>query len=251
MGFFEELQGGAARRINAATPEELQRLLNAVEGAGEWRIPLLIAIGTGMRRGEVLALQWQDYNPTAKTLLVQRSRTQIGTYNVVLKGTKTDRARVVLVNDSLAAELDRHRAQTLFNKSTDWICCDAEGKPYIPRHLTRALESIVSSLGISITLHGLRHSHATTLIAAGVPVKTVSERLGHSTVVITQDIYAHVLPHMQRQAADEIEKLWKTKGDATDGAPSPDRVSEKALCTYCAPKTKIPVQNLILNGNFA
>lgn len=238
-------------RVSAASPDELQQILEVVESAGEWRIPLLIAIGTGMRRGEVLALQWQDYDPTAKTLLVQRSRTQIDTYNVVLKGTKTDRTRVVLVNDSLAAELDRQRIQTSFNKPTDWICCDAEGKPFIPKHLTRALESIVKSLGITVTLHGLRHSHATTLIAAGVPVKTVSERLGHSTVVITQDIYTHVLPHMQRQAADAIEKLWKPKGNATDGEPPPDRVSEIALCTYCAPETKIPAQNAILNGNFA
>lgn len=89
------------------------------------------------------------------------------------------------------------------------------------------------------------------LIAAGVPVKTVSERLGHSTVAITQDIYAHVLPHMQRQAADAIEKLWKPKGNATDDESPPDRVSETALCTDCAPQKEIPVQNAILNGNFA
>lgn len=61
-------------------------------------------------------------------------------------------------------------------------------------------------------LHGLRHTHATSLIAAGVPVKVISERLGHSSVVITQDIYGHVLPNMQRQAADIMESLWTSDG---------------------------------------
>jgi len=213
------------RRINVATPEELTKLMAVIEEATVWRIPLLLTIGTGMRRGEVLALQWQDYNPMTKTIVIQRALSQISTDNVIVKGTKTDRARVVLINDSMVEELNRHKEKTLYNGPTDWICARADGKHHIPRHLTRAFERIARRLGINqLTLHGLRHSHATTLIAAGVPVKTVSERLGHSTVVITQDIYAHVLPHMQRQAADAIELLWQKKDD--DGEILPDMVRE-------------------------
>ncbi len=74
---------------------------------------------------------------------------------------------------------------------------------------TRTFGRIANHLALPITLHGLRHTHATALIAAGVPVKVVSERLGHASVLITQDIYTHVLPHMQTQAADVIETWWQ------------------------------------------
>ncbi|OPZ81643.1 MAG: site-specific tyrosine recombinase XerC [bacterium ADurb.Bin429] len=138
-----------------------------------------------------------------------QSASQLADDRVVVKGTKTDRVRVVLINASLAEALDRHRAATPHAQPTDWICGRADGSHHTPRHFTRYFERLATRLGLSITLHGLRHSHATTLIAAGVPVKAVSERLGHSTVVITQDIYAHVLPTMQDQAARAMEALWQ------------------------------------------
>jgi len=196
-------------KVNAASPKELQQIMQAIEHVGEWRLPILITIGTGMRRGEVLALQWQDYNPEEKTLSVRQALSQINEKHVILKSTKTDRARVVLLNNSLAEELNRYHELTPYRAPTDWICSQDDGNHHTPRHLTRAFERIIRRLGLKLTLHGLRHSHATALIAAGVPVKTVSERLGHSTVVITQDTYTHVLPHMQREAAETIETLWQ------------------------------------------
>jgi len=79
-----------------------------------------------------------------------------------------------------------------------------------PRHFTRYFERLVRNLGIGITLHGLRHSHATTLIAAGVPINAVSERLGHSETSTTMNIYVHRSPAMQQKAADETVALWRT-----------------------------------------
>ncbi|MHB9132914.1 MAG: tyrosine-type recombinase/integrase [Armatimonadota bacterium] len=196
----------------AITNEELQRLMTAVDDAREWRIPLLIAIGTGMRRGEILALQWQDFNPAQRLLVVRRALSHITTGNVVVKGTKTDKARVVALNDSLVRELDRHRQATAYAKPTDWICTHADGTHLIPHAFTNYAKRLISSVGLDITLHGLRHTHATSLLASGVPVKVISERLGHSSVIITQDIYAHVLPTMQRQAADVMESIWTNGG---------------------------------------
>jgi hypothetical protein len=98
-------------------------------------------------------------------------------------------------------------------------------------------------LGLGITLHGLRHTHATALIAAGVPVKVIAERLGHSSVIITQDIYGHVLPDMQREAADYMETLW-TANKETDSPDAGDRVGEP-VCTYCAPGLSAPTQNAL------
>lgn len=230
-------------RIKAATPEELLRIMAAIDDAGMWRIPLLICLATGMRRGEVLALRWADFNPETKTLLVDRALSQISDNNVILKSTKTDRARVILINDSFTEELNRFREQTPHNSPTDWICARADGNHHIPRHLTRYFQSLVHRLGIDITLHGLRHSHATTLIAQGVPVKVVSERLGHSTVVITQDTYTHVLPHMQRQAADTIEAIWNKRPLIDDN--SPDQVKESAAIVYQSAPSHRPHVHLL------
>lgn len=203
-----ELPRCGKRRDNVVSPDEIPRLLAAAESAGQWRIPLLIALGTGMRRGEILGLKWEDFNPATHTMIVRRALGQIADDRVIVKGTKTDRNRVITLNPSLTEVLCRHRATTRHNAPSDWICAREDGSHHIPRHFTRAFERLAKSLGLTLTVHGIRHSHATALIAAGVPVKVVSERLGHSTVMITQDVYAHVLPTMQQQAAEKMEALW-------------------------------------------
>lgn len=200
------------RRIRPATKAltngDLQRLMTAVENSGAWRIPLLIAIGTGMRRGELLALQWQDYDPEHRVLVVQRALSHVSTKRIVVKGTKTGRVRVVALNESLIQVLDRHREITPYKAPTDWICSHGDGGYLSPHSFTKYFTTLVHTLNLDITLHGLRHTHATALLAAGIPVKVISERLGHASVVITQDIYAHVLPTMQREAAEMMETIW-------------------------------------------
>jgi hypothetical protein len=96
---------------------------------------------------------------------------------------------------------------------------------------------------VDCTFHGLRHTHATALIAAGVPVKIISDRLGHANISTTMDIYGHVLPTMQRQAADIMESLWT--GDCAPGAHDGDgsEFVKEPLCTYCAPEAISPKQN--------
>ena len=195
-------------QIAVATTQDIQRLLANLDSTGEWAIPLLIAISTGMRHGEILALQWQDYDPTKRTVIVRRAFSHLNATTAITKGTKTDRTRVIIVNVSLARALDEHYNHVVYNQPTDWICTRTDGFPLLPRHFTRSFERLAKRLNLPITLHGLRHTHATALIAAGIPVKVVSERLGHSTVVITQDNYTHALPSMQQQAAEMVEALW-------------------------------------------
>ena len=82
----------------------------------------------------------------------------------------------------------------------------------VPHSLSNYFNALSTKLGLhGVTLHGLRHTHATELIAAGIPVKVVSERLGHATVAMTQDKYAHVLPTMQEVAADIVEQHWQQR----------------------------------------
>jgi len=118
-----------------------------------------------------------------------------------------------MIPDTLVAELEAHRRDQELKKEflgseyedNGWICADPYGRRLSPKWLGNQFSRLAKSVGVRLSLHGLRHTQATMLIMAGVPVKVVSERLGHSTVTITQDIYAHVMPHMQQQAPDVME----------------------------------------------
>lgn len=201
------------KEIRTANAEDIAKLWAAAANT-KYRIPILIALATGMRRGEVVGVKWDDFDAGRKILMVRRSLTQTRR-GVEEKETKTGRARVVMIPDSLITELQAHRKEQELRKSIlgdeyvdeGWICADLHGERLSPKWLGNQFTRMAQSVGVGLTLHGLRHTQATTLIMAGVPVKVVSERLGHSTVTITQDIYAHVMPHMQQQAADVMEEV--------------------------------------------
>ena len=189
--------------IRIAGTDDLSRLLFAAQGS-KYRIPIMIALATGMRRGEVLGLQWDDFEPERGWLTVQRSVVAVSG-EVIVKGTKTGKGRIVPIPVALTRALLRHKESRAGANS--WICTDAEGHRLKPRAFSTAFSRLVAGLDMDITLHSLRHTQATALLMAGVPVKVVAERLGHSTVATTQDIYGHVLPHMQDRAVEVIEKL--------------------------------------------
>jgi integrase len=91
----------------------------------------------------------------------------------------------------------------------DLVFCTGLGRPLAPQNVARAFKALCQRAGVpEITLHEGRHTHTTTLIAGGVPIGVVSQRLGHSRVSTTMDIYAHVLPTMQEAATAEIERLF-------------------------------------------
>lgn len=201
--------------IQILADPDLPKLLKLIEGA-RYRIPYLIILATGMRRGEALGLQWEDLDAGAKTLLVKRSIGLTGTTNVFVKGTKTGRSRRVAIPDFLVSVLLEHRKEQIKNgmlvedyRNNGWICADLHGELLNPSNVGRAFARMARASGINISLHGLRHTQATKLIMSGIPVKVVSERLGHSTVAVTQDIYTHVTPNMQEKAADLIDDLLK------------------------------------------
>lgn len=201
--------------IKTVPPESMPALLAAIDQSCH-RVPLLTILATGLRRGEVLGLKWQDLDANARTLAVRRSICRVGGRNIV-KSTKTGKSRVIKIPAVLVEELQRHRkAQESLSalkpsfKPEGWMFPDTRtGETLNPQALGSAFDRIAGELGIGVTLHGLRHTQATTLMAAGVPVKVVSERLGHSTTAITLDTYSHVLPHLQDSAADVMEDVLR------------------------------------------
>jgi len=183
----------SAVNISAVNIEDLKRIMDAAESAGIWRIPILISLLTGMRRGEVQALRWSDYDPVKQTIAVQRALSQY-TGSISIKGTKTGRSRSIMIPEQLTEVLNTLNDESVLNSPADYICHRPDGELLSPDRYTKIFKQIAEKLNLPITLHGLRRSHATVLINAGIPVKVISEHLGHSNIATTQDIYIHVLP---------------------------------------------------------
>jgi integrase len=179
---------------------------------------------TGMRRGEALALRWRDVNLDAGTVSVRRSagvvRVKGEGAGVVEGDTKSGKPRVIDLDASTVAELRAHRrargAVHLNHVRDDALVFgDHEGRHLHPERFTRTFRAEVERCRKAagqgklpvIRLHDLRHTHATLLLANREPVKTVSERLGHASATITMQVYAHVLPGSQREAAELFAAL--------------------------------------------
>jgi integrase len=128
--------------------------------------------------------------------------------------TKTSRVRRLYIDERTAGAIERERrargaTTTAIGELHDLVFTDADGAPLSPQRTTHRFRRLVRRLGgvPPIRLHDVRHTHATLLLQAGVPIKVVSERLGHATIAMTLDVYAHVLPAMDREAAERFGAL--------------------------------------------
>lgn len=175
---------------------------------------ILLAATTGMRRGEVLGLRWKDIDLDKAVLNVNHTleETKAG---LRLKEPKSRTSRRNIALPELTVrQLRQHRAQQsqerlqlgLGRDDKGYVFANLEGGPIRPRNLTKEFSRIVTRAGVrKVSLHSLRHSHASALLRDGVHVKVVSERLGHSNISITLQVYAHVMPSMQADAAALID----------------------------------------------
>jgi integrase len=189
------------------------RLLQAADGTALY-LPILLAVTTGMRRGEILGVRWQDLDLDAATLSVRQSleQTKIG---LAFKQPKTQKSRRVVALPNMTVEvLRRHRLEQVKYKllfgpdyhDQDLVCARANGSPWPPDSFTSSFSEFIRKTSVSVVrFHDLRHTHATHLLRHGIHPKVVSERLGHSTVGITLDVYSHVLPDMQEEAARRVD----------------------------------------------
>ena len=178
----------------------------------ELQIPVTIAIACGMRRGEVCGLRWRDVDLNHHTLYVMHSLDREKGRGLVLKTVKTNTSsRTVTLPPSVTEMLrqERDRQISLGIHSEDgYVWCWPDGRPYDPDYLYHQFSDKLADCNLPhARFHDLRHMHATMLLKAGVPLKVVSERLGHSSPVFTAKVYQHVLPAMQQAAATATEKI--------------------------------------------
>lgn len=182
-------------------------------GGTDLHMPLLLALGTGMRRSELLGLRWDDIDLKAGTATVNQGLQEAGGQLIVTapKTVKSRRAVTLpgLVVDALRVHRAEQARKTLAHEPnwTDsaYVLAAPHGGPWRPSNFDRMWRKFKTQQGLEIRLHDIRHTHATQLLKAGVNVKVISERLGHASIAITLDTYSHVLPGMQEAAAELID----------------------------------------------
>ena len=205
------------RETVVLTDDQTARLIAAAEGDRLWII-VVLAVTLGLRRGEILALRWQDVDFDRAIAHVRRSLEQVRG-GLRFKQPKTAKGRRAIALPEIALEalrrqrLTQKKERLLFGTSyrdQDLICARPHGTPMDPGEVTAAFAGLVRRLDIPrIRLHDLRHGHATQLLRQGIHPKVVSERLGHSTTGITLDLYSHVAPDMQDEAARRIDQALR------------------------------------------
>jgi len=183
---------------------------------------LRLAAMTGMRRGEVVGLRWSDVDFDRARLAVRRTASCAGyAVHVTTNKTATSRRAVDLDVDTVTVLRAWRVAQAKeLDHVSELVFTNRRGELLHPHVLSQSFERVARDAGLPrIRFHDLRHTHATLLLKSGVPLKVVSERLGHSTPAFTMTVYQHVLPGMQRDAADLFARLVSTTDDAqTDDA---------------------------------
>jgi integrase len=210
------------------SPEELSRFLAFVDGLEDGRRGLYplwhLLASTGMRRGEVAALRWEDFDAKAATISIRRNRVPLQSGGVELTTPKTKGSiRTLELDPETVQVLDKRqrKAQKLAHlaagpnwEETGYIFTDAQGKPLHPNAITwqfRVAREMANADATTsepqgqklspLAVHGLRHTFATIALQAGVPVTVVSKYLGHASVVMTLNVYSHCLRGAQQELA--------------------------------------------------
>jgi len=194
------------REVQALSPDEVRSLLANLED--DPLGPLyVVAISTGMRQGELLGLQWSDIDLERGTATVRRALQRVdGKLQTV--ETKTDRSRREVPLTGLAVEALRQLKRRPIQSAAGYVFTSSTGAPLDGTNVTKRLQSRLAAAGLPrVTFHALRHTTASLLLAKGVHPRVVMELLGHSQISLTMNTYSHVIPSLERDAADMLNGL--------------------------------------------
>ncbi|MFL5628161.1 MAG: tyrosine-type recombinase/integrase [Ktedonobacteraceae bacterium] len=197
--------------------DQARRLLEVAKGS-RLETLLIVALATGMRRGELLALRWSDVHFDIRSLHVQRTVDRVKNVGYVESEPKTKRSRrTIMLPQFVIDALMRHRMQQVEVSlqaenlwvDRDLVFCNMVGDFLYPDNVSADFKKLVGKAGLPpMRFHDLRHSAATILLAMGVHPKVVQEILGHTQISITMDVYSHMLPSMQREAMEGLNNLF-------------------------------------------
>ena len=211
----------AARKIAAFYDDEqvldLIACLNELdESQFKYRVMTMLAIFTGMRRGEILGIEWQDIDYDKKTIFIQRTSQYLPGKGVFTKEPKTELSkREITIPDSIIALLKDYKLyqeaeiKRLGNlwKLSDRLFTTWDGEPMNPDTITDWFGKFVKQNNLPhVNFHGLRHTNVSLLIADGVDVRTIASRVGHANPTTTLNFYSHMFRKSDQMASDSLEK---------------------------------------------
>ena len=208
-------------RKKVAKPLALEQVLAFMKASEAHRCgaPLRFFVETGCRPQEIAALLWPDIDQQTKRAAITKAMTWPKGGGAVVQETKTESSRrQVSLSDTCLADLKKHRIEQLEHRmklGSEWqgteelVFCNFYGKPISLNLLRLAFRDVLEAAGLPMDFrpYDLRHTHATLLLGLRVPSKVTSERLGHSTIVLTLNTYSHVDSTMQEEAVSQFENL--------------------------------------------
>lgn len=211
------------QEMRPLTREEVRQFLTAIRGDRLFAA-FFLEMATGLRRGELLGLKWEDLDLTKGTLQVRRSLVRIrqddGRSKLVFREPKTAKSRrLIPLPEEAVKVLKEHRRRQAEERlrlgslyqDHGLVFCTEDGRPIGPRNFIRRCTALLRKAGVEHTrFHNLRHTFATLLLEMDEHPKVVQEILGHSRITQTLDTYSHILPGLKERAAAKMNDILKT-----------------------------------------
>lgn len=196
-----KLPAGTRKKVTPMQAEDLARILEALEGS-QYKLPVIIAIATGMRRIECLRRTWEDVDLERGTISIPETKTEAGRRLLYLPA---------FALDAVKAERKHQAAMRLKwgkdYKNSNLVCCQEDGSPLSLVGLSHKFTRTVRSLGIEATFHDTRHTYASMLLKAGINIKVIQECLGHSNIQQTMNTYAHLYAGAKEEVATKVDEM--------------------------------------------
>ena len=224
-----------AREMQVLTREEMQRFIIQAKEDGYFEL-FILELSTGLRRGEIAALQWDDLNMQTGELHISRQATTVhGSINISAPKTKSS-IRTIILPPDIVKILAEYKKRV----SSRWMF-PSPVKEDAPRHPSAIRKMLQRTLERAeckhVRFHDLRHTFATTALANGMDVKTLSAMIGHISAETTLNIYTHITDNMQRSAANKIERgFGKNEGSIGEEEQTPDQAEKPRTTAKFEPK---------------
>ncbi|WP_432664201.1 tyrosine-type recombinase/integrase [Wukongibacter baidiensis] len=194
--------------------KEIQEYIEAYKDTDIY-IPFLLGITLGLRRGEALGLRWCDIDFKSKTITIRQTLLYVDRNNIFSTPKSDKSRRTIVITENLLNILKKKKAEQDLYRSllggyddNDLVCCQYDGSIMTPNSFSSKFKYIQEKKKLKkVRFHDLRHTNATLMLKNNVPAKVASERLGHSTIGITLDLYSHVMREMQEETAEKLEDL--------------------------------------------
>lgn len=206
-------------QVNVWDAPTVKRFINEAKGLSRYYMACFLPLFTGCRQGEVLGLRWKDIDFNRRVLRITQTLSHDGKY--FKSGAKSaSGVRSVALSKSTIEALLEHQEVIRKEREAveadyhdhDLVICKEDGKPVSPRDINKVWYKLIDKLGLpKIKYHESRHTHASLLLLTNTHPKVVSERLGHSSISITLDIYSHLLPHMQDEAVKKLDDVLEAE----------------------------------------